>query len=163
MNRLPPIVIAGLVILLGLASCSSSTVRPHYQRSYGSVAEVTGFASVPLMTRSLPSGAVTVRITGTEASRLALLVSQLPSVAQSQVHCEEPRGLMYRIVFGAGSVAQSRAVIKGYRCDAAVTVRVAGKTSSWRRDTSCTLNRAVRQVLPGGAKATQSLEIGCGS
>lgn len=96
-----------------------------------------------------------------EASRLAQLVSQLPSV--SQVHCHEPLGLMYRIVFGAGSVAQSKAVVEGYRCDAAVTITVAGKTSSWRRDANCTLFHAVRQALPGRAEGTQGLDIGCGN
>ena len=85
-------------------------------------------------------------------------------MAQSQVDCHEPLGLMYRIVFGAGSVSQSKEVVEGYRCAAAaVRVAVAGKASSWRRDANCTLIRAVRHVLPGRAKATQSLAIGCGS
>jgi hypothetical protein len=97
------------------------------------------------------------------SGRLALLVSQLPSVGQSQVHCMEPLGLMYRIVFGAGAVAPSKAVVEGYRCDAGVAVTVAGKASSWRRDANCELIRAVRLVLPARARATQRLAIGCGS
>jgi hypothetical protein len=68
---------------------------------------------------------------------------------------------MYRIVFGAGSVGQSNEVVEGYECAAAVTVAVAGKAISWRRDANCTLIRAVRHVLPGRAKATQSLAVGC--
>jgi hypothetical protein len=155
MKRLLLVVMAGLVVLAAVASCSSSPVR--------SAAEVTGFASAPLPAGSLPSGPVTVRVTGVEASRLALLVNRLPSVTQLQVHCEEPLGLMYRIVFDVGSLAPSKAVVEGYRCDAAVTVTVAGKVSSWRRDATCMLIRAVRLVLPGQAKATQSLDIGCGS
>jgi hypothetical protein len=71
-------------------------------------------------------------------------------------------GLLYRIVFGAGSVAPAGAVVEGYQCDAAVTVTVAGETS-WRRDPDCTLIRAVRVVLPARAKATQRLAIGCAS
>jgi hypothetical protein len=150
------IVLAGLVVLLVVAGCSSTTLP--------SVVEVTGFSSVPVpVPGSPPSGPVTVQVAGKDASRLAQLVSQLPSVAQSQVHCQEPLGLMYRIVFGAGSAAESKEVVEGYRCAAAVTVAVAGKAISWRRDASCKLIRAVRHVLPGRARATQSLAIGCGS
>jgi hypothetical protein len=149
-------VLVGLVVLLGVTSCSSTT-RP-------SVAEVTGFRSVPVpVAGSSPAGPVTVRLAGKGAGLLAQLVSQLPSVAQSQVHCEEPLGLIYRIVFGAGGGAKSKEVVDGYRCAAAVTVAVAGEAISWRRDANCTLIRAVRHVLPGRAKATQSLSIGCGS
>jgi hypothetical protein len=162
MNMLPRIVVAGIVVLLGVASCSSSVPPPRYQIPDGPVAEVTGFASVPTDS-GFSSGPVTVRITGMEVSRLAVLAGQLPSIAQSQVRCVEPPGLMYRIVFGNGSAAQSKEVVEGYRCDAGVTVTVAGKASSWRRDASCMLLRAVRLVLPGRAKATQSLGIGCGS
>jgi len=104
-------------------------------------------------------------------------VNQLPSVPQSQVHCEEPLGLTYRIDFGPGSVARSKAVADGYRCDAAVTVTVAGKAKSWRRgplsavhhvillasDANCALLGAVRRALPGRAKATQSLDVRCAS
>jgi hypothetical protein len=150
------IVLICLVVLVGVAGCSSTALP--------SVAEVTGFISVSVpVAGSSPSGPVTVRVAGKEASRLAQLVSQLPSVAQSQVHCEEPLGLMYRIVFGAGSVPQSKEVVEGYECAAAVRVAVAGKASSWGRDANCTLIRAVRHVLPGRAEATQSLAIGCGS
>jgi hypothetical protein len=163
MNRLPPVVVAGILALFGVASCSSSAAPPQYQTPDRPVAEVTGFASAPSPAGGLLSGPVTVRMTTTQASRLALLVRQLPAAARSQVHCEESLGLIYRIVFGAGLVAQSKAVVEGYRCDAAVTVTVAGKTSSWWRDGTCKLIRAVRQVLPGRAKATQSFDIGCGS
>jgi hypothetical protein len=149
-------VLTGLIVLVGVAGCSSTT-RP-------SVAEVTGFqsASVPAE-GSAPSGPVTVRVAGKDASRLARLVSELPSVRQSQVQCEEAPGLIYRIVFGAGSVAQSKEIVEGYWCAAAVTVAVAGKALSWRRDVNCTLIRAVRHVLPDRAKATQRLLPGCGS
>lgn len=123
---------------------------------------VTGFARAGFA-GGTPSGPVTVRITAVESGRLAQLVSQLHSVPQSRVHCEEPLGLMYRIVFDSGSAGQSKTVVEGYECDAAVTVTVAGKATSWRRDGTCTLLRAVRQVLPGRAKATQNLDIGCGS
>jgi hypothetical protein len=163
MKSLSLMVAAGLVVVLGAASCSSPTLRLGHWRPGGPAADVTGFASARLPPGSPPSGPVTVRITGMEASRLALLVSQLPSVAQSQVHCEEPLGLMYRISFGVGLLAPSKAVVEGYRCGAGVTVRVAGKASSWRRDANCTLIRAVRLVLPARAKATHSLSIGCGS
>jgi hypothetical protein len=150
------IVLIGLIVLPCVSSCSS--------RPLPSVAEVTGFTSFPVgPPGSSPSGPITVRVAGKDASRLAHLVSQLPSVAQSQVHCEEPLGLMYRIVFGAGSVAQSKEVVEGYECAAAVMVAVAGKARSWRRDATCSLIRAVRQVLPARAKATQNLPIGCGS
>jgi hypothetical protein len=152
-------VVAGLLASLCVVSCSSSALLPQSVLSDGSTAEVTGFASVSF---GPPAGPVTIRISGTKVSRLALLVSQLPSVAPSQVHCEEPLSLMYRIEFGAGSVAQSKAVVDGYRCDAAVTIAVTGKTISWRRDTACTLIRAVRQLLPAQAKGTQSLAVGCG-
>ncbi len=150
------IVLICLVVLVGVAGCSSTTLP--------SVAEVTGFTSVSIpMAGSSPSGPVTVRVAGNYASRLAQLVNQLPAVAQSQVHCEEPLGLMYRIVFDTGSVAQPKEVVEGYECAAAVTVAVAGKAGSWRRDANCTLIRAVRHVLPGRAKATQSLTVACGS
>jgi hypothetical protein len=157
-----PVVVAGLLVLFGVASCSSSALRPQHHPSGPSVAEVTGFAKIPFI-GGMPSGPVTVRITGMEARHLALLVSLLPSVSQSQVHCEEPPGLMYRIVFGAGLVAPSRAVVKGYRCAAAVTIAVAGTTTSLRRDATCTLIRAVRKALPERATETQSLSVGCGS
>jgi hypothetical protein len=148
--------VVGLIVLFGLASCSSTTLP--------SVARVTGFGSVSVPAAgSSPSGPVTVRVAGKDASQLAQLVSQLPSIAQSQVHCEEPLGLIYRIVFGAGSVAQSTEVVEGYECAAAVTVSVVGEAISWRRDANCTLIQAVRHLLPGRAKATQSLAIGCGS
>jgi hypothetical protein len=155
MKLLPPIVAAGIVVLSGVAGCLSSTTG-------GSVAEVTGFAYVGFIGVA-PSGPVTVRITGVESSRLALLVGQLPSVPQYQAHCEEGLGLMYRIAFGAGAAGQSKTVVEGYQCDAAVTVTVAGHASSWRRDSTCALLRAVRHVLPGRAKATRSLSIGCDS
>jgi hypothetical protein len=147
------IVLICLVVLVGVAGCSSNLP---------SVAEVTGFTSVPGPAEvSARLGPVTVRVAGKDASRLAQLVSQLPSVAQ--VPCHESLGLMYRIVFGAGSGAQSKEIVEGYECAAAVTVAVAGKAISWRRDAHCMLIRAVRHVLPGRAKATQSLAIGCGS
>jgi len=155
-KKLSPVVLAGLLALFGLAGCSSSALRPQS----GPVASVTGYAKIPFV-GGMPSAPVTVRVTGKEADRLALLVTQLPAVPQSQVHCEEPLGLMYRIVFGAGAVAQSKAVVEGYECDAAVTVAVAGKTISWRRDARCTLIRAVRRALPARAKETQALGIGC--
>jgi hypothetical protein len=157
MKRLPLVVVAGLIVLAGVASCSSSTLRPQHHAPDGLGTEVTGFASVSLASMS-PSGPVTVRIPRMESSRLALLVSRLPSIGQSQVRCEEPPGLMYRIVF-----APSKAVVEGYRCDAGVTVTVAGQATSWRRDANCTLIRAVRLVLPSRAKATRSLDIGCGT
>jgi hypothetical protein len=160
MTKLWPTVLAGLAVLLSVAGCSPSTARPPILTpSVRSVVEVTGFASMRLPDES-PSGPVTVRVAGIRASRLALLVSQLPSVAR--VMCHEPLGLIYRMVFGAGSVAQSKTVVEGYRCDAGVTVTVAGKTSFWRRDATCGLIRAVRLVLPGRASATQGLGIGCG-
>jgi hypothetical protein len=153
----PPLSVLGLVVLVGVAGCSSTTLP--------SVAEVTGFTSIPVgpAAASPPSGPVTVRVAGKEASRLAQLVSQLPSVPQSQVTCIEPPGLTYRIVFGASSVTQSKEVVEGFLCAAGVTVAVAGKAISWRRDAKCALIRAVRHVLPDRAKATQSLLPGCGS
>jgi hypothetical protein len=113
-----------------------------------------------------------VHLTDREAIRLALLLRQLPPVPgaaapgspPSQVHCEEPLGLMYRIVFAGGDGPVPAEVVEAYRCDAVVAVQGLGAgISSWRRDASCTLIRAVRHVLPGRAKATQSLSIGCGS
>jgi hypothetical protein len=157
MRKLTLTVLIGLVVLLGVSSCSSTTLRPP-------VAEVTGFRSESFPAAgSSPSGPITVRLTGRGASRLAQLVSQLPSVTKSQVTCEEPPGLIYRIVFRASSVARSREVVEGYQCASAVTVAVAGKAISWRRDAHCMLLHAVRHVLPGRAKATQMLGIGCGS
>jgi len=154
MKKATLIVLVSIVVLFGLAGCSSSTTLP-------SVAEVTGFRSVsPLAMGSSPSGPVTVGVAGQDASRLAQLVNQLPSVAQ--VHCEEPLGLIYRIVFAVGSIARAKEVVEGYECGAAVTVAVAGEAISWRRDTNCALIRAVRLVLAGRAKATQSQTIGCG-
>jgi hypothetical protein len=152
------IVLVGLIVLLGVGGCSSSTLRPQHQPVY----TVTGFAGIPFI-GGVPSGPVTVRLTEREATRLALLVRQLPSVPQSQVHCEEPLGLTYRIVSGPGDGPEPTAVVEGYRCDAAVTITVPGQTSSWRRDANCALIRAVRHVLPRRAKATQTLGVGCGS
>jgi hypothetical protein len=163
------IVLAGLVVLLGVAGCSSSTSRPQGQP----VSTVTGFTGIPVI-GGVPSGPVTVRLTEREAIRLALLVRQLPPVPgaapapgspPSQVHCQEPLGLMYRIVFGGGDGPVPAEVVDGYRCDAAVAVTAPGNTSysSWHRDANCTLIRAVRQALPARAKATQSLSVGCGS
>jgi hypothetical protein len=162
------IVLAGLVVLLGVASCSSSTFRSPLQP----VSTVTGFARIPL-TRGVPSGPVMVRLAGGEAIRLALLLRQLPLVPgaapvpgwpPSQVHCGEPLGLMYRIVFAGGDGPVPAEVVEGYRCGAVVAVWVPGsRISSWQRDANCTLIRAVRHVLPGRAKATQSLSIRCGS
>jgi hypothetical protein len=160
MKKLMPVVVAGLLALFAVAGCSSAASQPRYQTS---VAEVTGFATESGVAGSPLSGPVTVRITGIEASRLALLVSQLPAVAQSQVDCIDGLGLIYRIAFGAGLLAQSQANVEGYECDAAVTLTVAGKTSSWRRDGTCKLLQAVSQVLPGQAKATRSFGVGCGS
>ena len=156
MKRLQPIAVAGLVAVLAIVGCSSSSPRP-YQAS---VTDVTGFANAAPPAGEMLTGPVTVRVTGSATSRLAMLVRRLPSVPQ--VHCEEPLGLIYRIVFHAGVIAQSTAVVDGYECDAAVMVTVAGQ-ASWRRDASCTLLRAVRQVLPARARATQSLAIGCDS
>jgi hypothetical protein len=162
MRKIASIVAAGVLVLLGAGGCASATVHPQYQPPDESVATLTGFASVAFI-GGTPSGPVTVRITGTAANRLAVLVSQLPSVSQSQVHCEEPLGLMYRIDFGTDAAGPSKTVVDGYRCDAAVTVTVAGRASSWRRDSTCRLIRAVRQALPVRARATRSLDIGCGS
>jgi hypothetical protein len=113
-----------------------------------------------------------VRLTDRDAIRLAVLLRQLPHVPgaapapgspPSQVHCEEPLGLMYRIVFAAGDGPLPAGVVEGYRCDAAVAVwDPGGRTSSWRRDANCALIRAVRHVLPGRAEATQSIPVGCG-
>lgn len=163
MKRLPSLVAAGLLVLLGAAGCSSSAWQPQLQMSDRSVAEVTGFAYVAGPATGETSGPITVRVTGMKASRLALLVSQLPAVARLQVDCQEPLGLTYRIVFGAGLLAESKVVVEGYECDAAVTLTVAGKTSLWRRDASCKLIRAVRQVLPGRATATRSIAAECES
>ena len=168
MKKAALIVLAGLVVLLGVANCSSSTFRAPLPP----VSTVTGFARIPL-TDGVRSGPVMVRLTGSEAIRLALLLRQLPPVPgaapapglpPSQVHCEQPLGLMYRIVFAAGDGPVPTGVVEGYRCDAAVAVwDPGGRTSSWRRDANCALIRAVRHVLPGRAKATQSLPVGCGS
>jgi len=162
------IVLAGLVVLFGVANCSSSTSRSRLQP----VSTVTGFARIPL-TRGVPSGPVMVRLTGREAVRLALLLRQLPPVPGAapvpgsppgQVHCQEPLGLMYRIAFAGGDGPVPAEVVEGYRCGAVVAVwDSGGRMSSWRRDAHCTLIRAVRHVLPGRAKATQSLSVGCGS
>jgi hypothetical protein len=159
MKRLAQLVSVGLLALLGAASCSSPTVGLPYQASGESLAEVTGFASVQLPFPA--SGPVTVRVAGTEASGLAVLVSQLPSIKQSLL-CHE-QVLMYRIVFGP-SAAQSDAVVEGYACDAVVTVTVAGNptVTVWGRDADCTLIRAVAHVLPARAKLTRSLDVGCG-
>jgi hypothetical protein len=162
------IVLAGLVVVFGVANCSSSTFRSPLMP----VSTVTGFARIPL-TRGVPSGPVMVRLTGKEAIRLALLLPQLspvpgaapvPGSPPEQVHCQEPLGLMYRIVFAGGDGPVPAEVVEGYRCGAVVAVTAPGdRISSWRRDANCTLIRAVRHVLPGRAKATQSLSIGCGS
>lgn len=165
MRRLRSVAVALLAAALGLAGCSSSAATPQYLTSGGLVAEVTGFASPgalgPMITQPF-ARPVTVRITGPEVSRLAWLVTRLQSAAPSELDCHEPAGLMYRIVFGSPSATRSRAVVSGYICSAAVTVTIAG-TTSWRRDATCALIRAVRQVLPASAKATQSLGIGCDS
>jgi hypothetical protein len=162
------IVLAGLVVLFGVADCSSSVFRSPLQP----VSTVTGFARIPF-TRGVSAGPVMVRLTGREAIRLALLLRQLPLVPGAapvpgsppeQVHCEEPLGLMYRIFFAGGDGPVPAEVVEGYRCDAVVAAWVPGSAvSSWWRDANCALIRAVRQVLPGRAKATQSLSIGCGS
>ncbi|HTZ92918.1 MAG TPA: hypothetical protein VMB74_11030 [Streptosporangiaceae bacterium] len=157
MQRLPAIVIAGLV-LIAAAGCASSAAPAQRRTAAGPVAKVTGYRSVPTMSSS-SAGPVTVRVTGAQASRLALLVRQLPSAPPA--HCEEPLGLMYRIGLAAGAVAHSAALVEGYRCGAAVTVAVAGQKASWRRDARCALIRAVRRVLPARAKATRGLSIGC--
>lgn len=149
-----------LVFLLGAAGCSSAALSPRDLSSSGAAAEVTGFASIPAPAYGgSPTGAVTVRITRTAASRLAVLVDGLPSVPPSQLNCAEPPGLMYRIVFGGDTA--SKTVVEGYRCDAGVRVTVAGKPGSWRRDANCTLLRAVRLVLPDRARGTRGLSIGC--
>jgi hypothetical protein len=166
MNKPALIVLAGLVTLFGVAGCSSSTTR-----SPGvPVSTVTGFTCMPLIS-GVPAGPVMVRLTYSEAIRLAVLLRQLPPVPgaaapglpPSQVHCQEPLGLMYRIVFGGGDGPVPAEVVEGYRCDAAVAAGdPGGPISSWRRDVQCRLIRAVRHVLPGRAKATQSLPVGCG-
>ena len=161
------IVLASLVVLAGVANCSSSTSRSPLPP----VSTVTGFARMPL-TGGVTSGPVMVRLTYGEAIRLVLLLRQLPPVLGAtpapgspppQVHCQEPLGLMYRIAFAGGDGPVPAEVVEGYRCDAAVAVRgPGGLISSWRRDAQCSLIRAVRHVLPGRAKATQSLPVGCG-
>ncbi len=159
MTRFPSILVACVVVPLAIASCSSHAPRARYLTSRGPAGEVTGFTSFGFS----PYGPVTVRITQSQAHGLALLVGQLSPIAQSQVDCHEPLGLMYRIVFDAGSVARRREVVDGYRCDAGVRVTLAGEPSSWLRDANCALIRAVRRVLPGRAKATRNLTIGCAS
>lgn len=153
---------AGLVLagLVGVAACSSSAALPQPQGAAQGrpVAQVTGFRHGSIFGLSDP---VTVRITGPRASRLAQLVSQLPPAAQPD--CHEPLDLIYRIALRAGPVARSTTVFDGYRCGAAVAVTAAGKAVSWRRDTTCELYDAVRQVLPGRARATQHLGVGCNS
>ncbi len=73
----------------------------------------------------------------------------------------EPPGLMYRIVFSASAGTQPTQAVEGYACAAVVRVTVPGKAASWRRDANCALIRAVRQVLPHQAKATQGQAVGC--
>ncbi len=77
------------------------------------------------------------------------------------MNCHEGLELTYRIAFSAGSVARSAAVVKGYACEAAVSVTVAGAGVSWRQDAACKLFRAVKQVLPAWAKATTQDGVGC--
>lgn len=162
MKRHPLIVAAaGLSAVLGVAGCSAAAVLPQALTSSAAAAEVTGFASRTTMVGGPLSQPVTVRVTGPQASRLALLVSQLASVPRSQVDCHEGLGLTYRIAFSTGSPARPDAVVKGYACDAAVTITVAGAGVSWRLDASCRLFQAVRQVLPARAKATTQATIGC--
>ena len=167
MKKAALIVLAGLVVLFGVASCSSSVFRSPMLP----VSTVTGFARVPL-TGGVPFGPVTARLTDRQAIRLVLLLRQLPLVPgaaapgspPSQVSCHEPLGLMYRIVFGGGDGPVPAEEVEGYRCDAAVAVGFpGGPIRSWRRDAQCRLIRAVRQVLPGRARATQSLPVGCGT
>jgi hypothetical protein len=167
-NKPALMVLAVFVVLFGVAGCSSSTFRSPLPP----VSTVTGFARSPL-TGGVPSGPVLVRLTDRQAIRLAVLLRQHPPIAgaapapgspPSQVHCQEPLGLMYRIFFGGGDGPVPAGVVAGYRCDAAVAAWApGGQTSSWRRDANCALIRAVRHVLPGRAKATQSLPVGCGS
>lgn len=157
MKRLQPILAASSIVL-AVAGCSAAAARPPVRASDQSVAEVTGFTSESSAWSLY--GPVSVRATGAQASRLALLVNQLPSAARPE--CQEPAGLIYRIVFGAGSVAHSKTVVvEGYRCGAAVAVGAAGSASYWRRDSACKLFRAVRRILSGRAKATQDLTPGC--
>lgn len=161
-------VLAGLVVLFGGAGCSSATSRSPLLP----VSTVTGFARIPV-TGGVTSDSVMVRLTARQAIRLALLLRQLPPVPGAapapgspppQVHCQEPLGLMYRIVFAGGNGPVPAAVVDGYRCGAAVAVwDPGGRTSSWRRDVRCALLRAVRRVLPARAKATQTLPAGCDS
>jgi len=131
-------------------------MQPHYATQDWPVAEVTGFRSGSIFGFS---GPVSIRVTGPQASRLAKLVSQIP--AASPPDCHEGPGLIYRIAFSAGAVAHSTAVVDGYQCGAEVALTSAGRVTSWRHDPTCALYRAVRQVLPGRAKATQNLGVGC--
>ena len=167
MKKAALVVLAGLVVLFGVANCSSSTFRSPLPP----VSTVTGFARMP-RTDGVTSGPVLVHLTYREAIRLVLLLRQLPLVPgaaapgspPSQVSCHEPLGLMYRIVFGGGDGPVPAEEVEGYRCDAAVAVGFpGGPIRSWRRDAQCRLIRAVRRVLPGRAKATQSLPVGCGT
>jgi len=149
-------VLVGLVALA--AACSSAVTTPQDWAPDRPVAAVTGFRSGSIFGLS---GPVRVRITGPSASRLAQLVSQLPSAPQPD--CHEGLNLIYRIVLGAGSGARSTTVVDGYQCVAAVTVSAAGKAIVWRRDATCELIDAVRQVLPDRARATHDLTVGCNS
>jgi hypothetical protein len=66
-----------------------------------------------------------------------------------------------RITWSSGSQAHATTVVDGYRCAAAVTVSYAGTPTTWRRDVTCELIAAVRQVLPHQARATLDFTIGC--
>ena len=146
----------GLAALLAAGGCSSPPGGLSYLPASESSARVIGFASAS-PGGGTPTDPLTIHISKAQASTLAQLLRQLPSVDQSQVNCHEGPGLIYRIVFQADSAAE----VDGYRCDAAVTVSLGGKHPVWRRDAGCSLFHAVRQVLPAQAKATESLDIGC--
>jgi hypothetical protein len=161
MKRLPPLWAAVLVVLLGVAGCSSTAAAPVSGASERPAAEVTGFSSAGGMFESGSTGPVTVRVSGTSATRLVQQIDQLPH--SGYVHCEEPLGLVYRIVLITNAGARDKTVVDGYRCDAAVTVKADGQAISWRRDATCGLIATVRKLLPGRAKATQDLTIGCNS
>jgi hypothetical protein len=116
---------------------------------------VTGFVSLSPANSS--SGPISVRVSPPQTTHLVGILNHLPII--KSVGCMED-ALLYKIVFRSTDHSRSDFEVNGYTCDAVVQIRGAGKFVT-RRDSTCSLLRIIRGVLPAKAHGTKIGAVGC--